>query len=125
MRMVAWSCVVIWATSTSFGCGEDAATTGTGVRATEPSSSQTTQTDDGGGNRGLPTVGGATAVDASLGDASGEPVIVGEARTPQTCETKVIDAHGLVPDMLILQDRSLSMLVGRWDPSKEAVKSIS
>ncbi|HEX6239603.1 MAG TPA: vWA domain-containing protein, partial [Polyangiales bacterium] len=37
-----------------------------------------------------------------------------------------MDAYGLAPDMLIVLDRSLSMLQGlRWDPSKQAVKTIT
>jgi hypothetical protein len=42
------------------------------------------------------------------------------------CSTQTIDAYGKTPDMMIVLDRSLSMtLEGRWEPSKNAVRTIT
>ncbi|HEX6243319.1 MAG TPA: vWA domain-containing protein, partial [Polyangiales bacterium] len=65
-------------------------------------------------------VGGA-AVPGGTGTVGG-----GAGGVPGACSTKVVNAYGLVPDMLIVQDRSLSMQMGqRWEPSKQAVKTIT
>lgn len=42
-----------------------------------------------------------------------------------TCESKTITAQAAAPDMLIVLDRSLSMLLARWAPSAEAVKELT
>jgi uncharacterized protein YegL len=42
------------------------------------------------------------------------------------CERRAVDAYGNAPDMLIVLDRSLSMQLNqRWQPSVDAVKSIT
>ncbi|HEX6245600.1 MAG TPA: vWA domain-containing protein [Polyangiales bacterium] len=44
----------------------------------------------------------------------------------KVCQTQIIDAYGTVPDMLIVLDRSDSMMLfNRWQPSKQAVKQIT
>jgi uncharacterized protein YegL len=65
--------------------------------------------------------GSSAAPGGSPGIASGPA-----SPPPGTCAVKTVNAYGLVPDMLIVLDRSLSMLQGlRWDPSKDAVKTIT
>jgi uncharacterized protein YegL len=45
---------------------------------------------------------------------------------PSLCSTQTIDAYGSTPDMMIVLDRSLSMtLYNRWQPSKNAVQTIT
>jgi hypothetical protein len=57
--------------------------------------------------------------------ASSSPVMSAGASNSQLCESRTIDTMGVLPDMQIVMDRSLSMdLFGRWDPSRSAVKSI-
>jgi uncharacterized protein YegL len=87
------------------------------------------------GTAGLPANGGGTPGGSNMGagapGSSGKPGNVAGAPITTTgsstgCSTKVVNAYGLVPDMLIVLDRSLSMLQGlRWDPSKQAVKTIT
>jgi uncharacterized protein YegL len=79
-----------------------------------------------GGTPGGSGVGpGAPRTGASPGNVSAA-ASGNTAGTTSGCATKVVNAYGLVPDMLIVLDRSLSMLQGlRWDPSKQAVKTIT
>jgi len=42
-----------------------------------------------------------------------------------TCEKLNLTAMGNAPDMLIVLDRSTSMLMGRWDPSASAIKQFT
>jgi von Willebrand factor type A domain len=52
----------------------------------------------------------------ALYDDAGRPV----------CERRTVDAYGSAPDMLIVLDRSLSMQLNqRWQPSTDAVKSVT
>jgi uncharacterized protein YegL len=70
----------------------------------------------------LPGGTGTTGSGATPGAGPGP----GAGGTPAgTCATKVINAYGLVPDMLIVLDKSTSMLQQRWQPSKQAVKTIT
>lgn len=70
--------------------------------------------------------------DAGVVDASAAPLGGGQSATPVqsgvdsgVCAVKVIDAYGAVPDVLIVLDRSSSMLATRWEPSRQAVKTIT
>jgi uncharacterized protein YegL len=58
------------------------------------------------------------------GVGAGAGVVTGPGS--QVCATQVINAYGTVPDMLIVLDRSQSMMLyNRWQPSKQAVKAIT
>jgi Mg-chelatase subunit ChlD len=77
--------------------------------------------DQGGAGSGW---SGACTVDA---DISAAPTLEGEANVEVgDCPVRTIDVYGAVPDMLIVLDRSLSMSLNRrWEPSKQAVKTIT
>lgn len=74
---------------------------------------------------------GNMAPDASASSDAGastdEPTLEGEADVAgDSCAIRTVDLYGAVPEMLIVLDRSLSMSLNRrWEPSKQAVKTIS
>ena len=75
---------------------------------------------------GALTGGGGTAAGGGTlaGGSSPPPVVTGPGG--KVCEVQTIDAYGTVPDMLIVLDRSDSMMLfNRWQPSKQAVKQIT
>jgi uncharacterized protein YegL len=76
----------------------------------------------GGTGGSLAGPGGTTAGTATPGGGTGGVV----APPSNVCATRTINAYEGAPDMLIVLDRSLSMtLFGRWDPSRQAVKTIT
>lgn len=88
------------------------------------------------GSTGGTTAGTGAATNTAAGGApTGTTVPVVPATTapgtittvaPSLCSTQTIDAYGSTPDMMIVLDRSLSMtLYNRWDPSKNAVRTIT
>lgn len=75
---------------------------------------------------GTGAVTGGTATPGGQGTPPGTAPGAGPGGAPGgPCATKVINAYGLVPDMLIVLDKSTSMLQQRWEPSKQAVKTVT
>jgi Mg-chelatase subunit ChlD len=65
------------------------------------------------------------SLDAGLGE---ETTAAGEVNrgAGADCPVRTIDIYGLAPDVLIVFDRSLSMSLNRrWEPSKQAVETIT
>lgn len=127
MRRICLLCMLGWTTLALVGCSEDdsssSTTGGTVIGSTGGTPGGSSPGGAAlGGPGGLPggtlgTLGGGTpgGTGSVPGGAPGGP-----------CANKVINAYGLVPDMLIVLDRSLSMVQGnRWEPSKQAVKTIT
>jgi uncharacterized protein YegL len=116
MRTLCLSCVLVCSLA-QLSCGADDRPSG-GPGGAFP-------TGGGGGTPGGSSIGGTPGTSSQPGNVTGTPS--GSTAGASTgCTTKVVDAYGLVPDMLIVLDRSLSMLQGlRWDPSKDAVKTIT
>jgi uncharacterized protein YegL len=74
---------------------------------------------------GAATLGGGGTPGSGLAGAGGTAGIV-TGPGGKVCATQVINAYGTVPDMLIVLDRSQSMMLyNRWQPSKQAVKTIT
>jgi hypothetical protein len=72
--------------------------------------------------------GGATLSGGGGSFAGGGGTTGGTTRAPDkpVCAIQTINAYGTVPDMLIVLDRSESMMLyNRWQPSKQAVKQIT
>ena len=73
---------------------------------------------------GISGPGGTGSTPGGTGALPGGAGAVPGAMAP--CSNKVINAYGLVPDMLIVLDKSTSMMTGnRWEPSKQAVQTIT
>jgi hypothetical protein len=115
----------------ALSCGADDASTGTmvglGTTPGAPAGGQPS-----GGTVGGAALGGTGAATGGTGAAPGGTGAVpgGTGGTPGgvnggPCATKVINAYGLIPDMLIVLDKSTSMQAARWQPSKQAVKTIT
>lgn len=113
---------VIAAVISVAGCGSDDSGTPSGV-ASFPGSAVGT----GGGGTVLPPGSGGTAPSTTPGATTTLPPGAITMVKPQgACSTQTIDAYGIAPDMMIVLDRSLSMtLEGRWEPSKNAVRTIT
>ncbi|MDB4975088.1 MAG: hypothetical protein JWN48_3429 [Myxococcaceae bacterium] len=70
---------------------------------------------------------GGTKVSVPKKDAATTPKPPASASDSgnDTCASKTIPARSSPPDILIVQDRSLSMLAGRWGPSVAAVEDLT
>jgi Mg-chelatase subunit ChlD len=105
------------------GGGEDTSTSTDGI-SLFPTPGAT-----GGGTGGAPispTGGLATGPIVPNTPAAMTPAGAVTMVGPSLCSTQSIDAYGTAPDMMIVLDRSLSMtLNNRWDPSKEAIRTIT
>jgi hypothetical protein len=79
-----------------------------------------------GGVQGGTTAGGALPGGGAVPPSSITNPAVVQGPGNKVCATQVINAYGTVPDMLIVLDRSQSMMLyNRWQPSKQAVKAIT
>jgi uncharacterized protein YegL len=129
MRWLRTICMLFGTALAVGSCADDqtssTSTTGSGVglgQAGGPGAA-------GGAAAGVGAVGGpggTGSVPGGIGSTPGGPGgpgVVPGGMIP--CSTKTINAYGLVPDMLIVLDKSTSMLQARWEPSKQAVKTIT
>jgi hypothetical protein len=99
------------------GCGSSA--DDTGGQSSVPGGSSDDDDDDGSGRKD----GGVDAGKKDGGKTSGGGASGGGPG--ETCESKSISAHATPPDILIVLDKSLSMLLTRWTPSSEAVEELT
>ncbi len=108
---------------TAGGCGSDDGSTASGVGSFPGAVAAT----GGGTGTGLPPGSVGTAPSTTPTATTNVPVGAITTVMPMgSCSTQTIDAYGTAPDMMIVLDRSLSMtLEGRWDPSKNAVRTIT
>lgn len=78
-----------------------------------------TSDSDAPANGGKPDTGRRDAGTSTKRDSSIEP------STGTTCDKINLTSMANAPDMLIVLDRSTSMLMGRWDPSASAIKEFT
>jgi Mg-chelatase subunit ChlD len=111
------------------GCGsDDPGTSTTGGNIFQNGSIGGAGSTGGNGTATNTAAGGAASGSIVPAVPTATPAAPGAITTvgPSLCSTQTINAYGSTPDMMIVLDRSLSMqLYNRWDPSKNAVSTIT